>query len=115
MATPPVSQAAAKLFTNPPRVAVTTKMIDTWSIDFANSLNPGEAIDSVAALLVQIDPGPEAEVADFVTDTDVDGTNAVLGWTGNVLTEGATFRLEITATLDTGATVDRLMFVECIA
>jgi hypothetical protein len=115
MAQPTVSQAAGKLYTDPPRVAVTTKMLDTWAIDFANSLNPGEAIDSVAATLVRLQPAPDAAVADFVTDTAVDGTDAVIGWTGEVLESGGLYRLEVTATLTTGATVDRLLFVECAA
>ena len=112
MATPTVSPAAAKLFTHPPRVAVTTRMAGTWTIPFADALAAGESIVSVDANLVRVDPEPVGDVVYFVTAAVAVGTDARVSWTGEVLTAGELYRLEVSAEMSTGAVVERLRHIE---
>jgi len=108
-----ISQAAGKLYTNPPRIAVTTASVDRLAIDMTNSIRPGEVMDSVAASLVRVDPEPETAVADFVTATEIDSPDILIDFDGGVLVQQQVYRLEVLVTMNTGTVVPRLTYFEC--
>jgi hypothetical protein len=104
------------IFTQPPRVSVSTASSDNWGFDFSDALAEGETITGVATALTRTKPLPHEDVLDFVTTTDFDAMSVLVGWTGQVLTEDQEYRLEIMATTSMpGTVVNRLLMIECIA
>ena len=95
---------------------VTTDSVDAWAVDFTNAIQEGESITAGAATLVTaMPPDDGAEVAGFVVDATVSGATVVVEWSGSVLTKHSVYRLETRATLNTGAVIELLTTVRCIA
>ena len=107
---------ATRLDTVPDIADVTTDMVDTWAIDFSNALQAGETISSASAALFLVTVGSNGTaVAGFVTSAVVSGDAVNVAWTGSVLTKFATYRLETKATLSSGAKIELLTTVRCVA
>jgi len=105
-----------QLDTVPASKDVTRGAADTWSISFANALVDGETISSAAATLCTAMVGNDgAEVDDFVISATVSTTSVLVSWDGSALTKFSTYRLATTATLNTGAVVELLTIVRCVA
>jgi hypothetical protein len=105
-----------QLDTTPASIDVTTDSRDTWAIAFAAALQAGESIASAAAALYTAMPGDDgAAVAGFVTGAVVSGTDVHVAWVGSVLARHSVYRLETTATLNTGAKIELLTLVRCVA
>ena len=107
---------ATALDTIPASRDVTTDSVDLWAIDFTNALQAGESIVSGAATLVTAMPADDGTVvAGFVVDATVSGATVEVEWSGSVLAKHSTYRLETRATLNTGAVVELLTRIVCVA
>ena len=105
--------ATSQLDTIPASKDVTTSMVGTWSVEFAASIPAGATISTASAAL--FDVRANAAVAGFVTNASISLTAINVTWTASVLTKGKTYRLETLATLNTGAKVELLTTVRCVA
>lgn len=106
------------LETIPGSVDVTTDSVGTWKVTFAAALaaiGGGATLASAAAVLYTAPPGAKVAVPGFVIGAAVNGTSVDVGWSGAALTEWSTYRLETRGTLSTGAVVEFLTEVRCIA
>jgi hypothetical protein len=105
-----------QLDTIPASRDVTTDSLDTWSVDFANALQAGETVANGAAALYEAMPGSSgAAVSGFVTQAQTADTTVRVTWTGSVLARFGVYRLETRAILNTGAVIELLTTIRCVA
>lgn len=107
---------ATQLDTVPARKDVTRGSSDTWAIAFDNALAVGETIASAsAAIYTAMIANDGTEVTGFVTSATVDDDSVLVEWDGSVLTKFGVYRLATRATLSSGAVVELLTTVTCVA
>lgn len=105
------------LDTIPGEREIARAMIDTWAIDFTNALQSGETVTAADAELETAMFGNDGTaVPGFVLNAVPAGTTGVnVSWSGAGLDVYATYRLKTTATLSSGAVLERLTTIRCIA
>lgn len=108
---------ATDLYTAPSVVEITTDMIGAWEVTFAAAMAAvgAASITSCAAALFPVWPGAQSAVSGFVTSATPDGTSVNVTWDGSVLQRSGRYQLQTRATFDTGAAVEFLTDVRCVA